>query len=105
MALTDVGVEKVAFGENSRRFGNRKCPPQSTQSLVGHLGAMKFLSVFQRMSFSTATDQVTHSPGRIGYASGKLPYNRLSGKVKPNCLRSRLFGNFELLAAPKQSCR
>jgi len=23
------------------------------------------------------TGQVTHSPGRIGYASGKLPYNRL----------------------------
>jgi hypothetical protein len=23
------------------------------------------------------TAQVTHSPGRIGYASGKLPYNRL----------------------------
>jgi hypothetical protein len=23
----------------------------------------------------------THSPGRIGYASGKLPYNRLSGEV------------------------
>jgi hypothetical protein len=25
--------------------------------------------------------QVTHSPGRIGYASGKLPYNRLLGDV------------------------
>jgi hypothetical protein len=25
--------------------------------------------------------QVTHSPGRIGYASGKLPYNRHVGQV------------------------
>jgi hypothetical protein len=29
----------------------------------------------------TTSGQVTHSPGRIGYASGKLPYNRLSVEV------------------------
>ena len=40
-----VGVEKVAFGENSRRFGDRKCPAESRKSLVGHPGAMKFLSI------------------------------------------------------------
>jgi hypothetical protein len=27
------------------------------------------------------TGQVTHSTGRIGYASGKLPFNRLAGEV------------------------
>jgi RNA polymerase sigma-70 factor, ECF subfamily len=42
--LKDVGVEKVAFGENSRRFGDRKCPAESIKSLVGHPSAMKFMS-------------------------------------------------------------
>jgi hypothetical protein len=42
--IRPVGVEKVAFGENSRTFGDRKCPPQLRKLLVGHLGAMKFLN-------------------------------------------------------------
>ena len=29
-------------------------------------------------------------PDPIGYASGKLPYNRLSGKIKPKCLNNRV---------------
>jgi hypothetical protein len=31
------------------------------------------------------TAQVTHSPCRIGYSSGKLPYNRLFGQIERNC--------------------
>jgi hypothetical protein len=44
LLLTGVAVEKVAFGENSHRFGDRKCPPESRKSLGGHPSAMKFLS-------------------------------------------------------------
>ena len=44
LVITGVGVEKVAFGEDSRRFGDRKCSPESRKSLVGHPSAMKFMS-------------------------------------------------------------
>jgi hypothetical protein len=45
LAISGAGVEKVAFGENSRRFGDRKCPTEPRKSLVRHPGAMKFMSV------------------------------------------------------------
>jgi hypothetical protein len=45
----------------------------------------------------TTSGQVTHSSGRIGYASGKLTYNRVTVEVfvtefmAPNCTRWRLY--------------
>ena len=47
LAQSPVGVEKVAFGENSRRFGDRKRPAESRKSLVGRPSAMKFVSAFR----------------------------------------------------------
>jgi hypothetical protein len=42
---TAVGVEEVAFRENSSRLGDSRCPPESKKSLVGHSGATGFLTV------------------------------------------------------------
>jgi len=40
------------------------------------------------------TGQCTQSPGRIRYATGKLPYNRLSGHL----LESQLIDKFEYIS-------
>jgi hypothetical protein len=60
--------------------------PRSRLALID--SAASELRVNRENSRLVLTSQVAHSPGRIGYASGKLPYNRHLGKVKPNCLKS-----------------
>ena len=52
--------------------------PRKTRQGIHHESGLTLASAAAMHPFSVeAAAQVTHSPGRIGYTSGKVLYNRL----------------------------
>jgi hypothetical protein len=49
--MTGVAVEKSLSEKTAADLGIEKCPPESGKSLVGHPGAMKFLSISRESVF------------------------------------------------------
>jgi len=47
LVTTAVGVEKLDFGTNGLKSGDRKCLPGPRESLVGPPGAMNFPRVLR----------------------------------------------------------